>query len=522
MTRPLAALVGLTVIVWVIIYAVFRTSTIIFSFSTIGGPLNQALMFAFWIAELVLLFNALGYFFNILKAVNLYKRATIHYSRDSLPNVTVLIPVHNEPAELLRKTIIASQYMDYPRFKIVLLDASDVGDYQRAMENLAKERGVEYFLVPHPRHGAKAGSLNSYVPHIETETFVIFDADYRASRDFLKRLVPQMTADPELAFIQTPQFYGNLINSVVSRAAQMQQSIFYEYICEGKSAGNAMFMCGTNVLVRTEAIKDIGGFVEGSITEDFATSLNLLRNGWKSHYDNMTTAFGEGPKNLEQYFVQQYRWARGTLGVFVREWFNLINPKTTLTFSQRLEFILAGSYYFVGFVWSILILLPILYIFFEVPVYFSDPVLYLFSYIPYFLLSLTFFIETLLTRRYKTSDWIASQSLFMLTLPVYIKAGIDSIFKRPAAFKQTQKDADASAIPWKKLRVQTLFLYLNLAAIIFGIGKLYATGFSVSLFLNLMWAMFHQFIFSFFLFYLYAESKRQARYRSNHSGRAVS
>lgn len=511
MTRPLAALVGLTVIIWVTIYAVFRTSTVLFSFSNIGGPVNQIIMFAFWIAELILLFNALGYFLNILKATYSYKRAALHYVRDSLPKVTVLIPVHNEPVTLLRKTVIAAQYMDYPSFDVVLLDASEVGDYQKQTKQLAKERGVEYFFVPHPRHGAKAGSLNTYLPHITTSTFVIFDADYRASRDFLKRLVPQMEADPRLGFIQTPQFYGNLLQSTVSRAAQMQQSIFYEYICEGKSAKNAMFMCGTNVIIRTEAMRSIGGFVEGSITEDFATSLNLLRAGWKTHYDNMTTAFGEGPQNLEEYFRQQYRWARGTMGVFVREWVHLLLPATPLTLAQRLEFVLAGSYYFVGFVWTILILLPILYIFFSVPVYFSDPVLYLFSYIPYFLLSLTFFIETLLTRRYRTFDWLASQSLFMLSLPVYIRAGIDAVFKRPAKFEQTKKDVATSIIPWKKLRAQTIFLYINTAAIIFGCAKIYALGFSVSLGLNILWACFHEFIFSFFLLYLYVEHKKQSR-----------
>ena len=31
------------------------------------------------------------------------------------------------------------------------------------------------------------------------------------------------------------------------QAAQFQQAIFYEYICEGKSYSNAMFWCGSNV-----------------------------------------------------------------------------------------------------------------------------------------------------------------------------------------------------------------------------------------------------------------------------------
>src|SRR5437016_13171278 len=47
-----------------------------------------------------------------------------------------------------------------------------------------------------------------------------------------KEVVPMLEANPKLAFVQAPQKYVNTENCPVAQAAQFQQAIFYEYICE--------------------------------------------------------------------------------------------------------------------------------------------------------------------------------------------------------------------------------------------------------------------------------------------------
>lgn len=181
------------------------------------------------------------------------------------------------------------------------------------------EKSIQLHLK-YPLNGATFESL-SYFPFqpvqpTEREKYlVIFDADMNPFPDFVEPLCEYLEKNPKVAFVQTPQYYSNFESNRVAKAAGLQQAIFYEYICEGKGLKDAMFCCGSNVMIRIEALLSVGGFNEVSVTEDFATSLLLHLNGWKSIYFNRVSAFGKGPEDLGSFFKQQFRWARGTLEI---------------------------------------------------------------------------------------------------------------------------------------------------------------------------------------------------------------
>src|SRR5437764_501255 len=98
---------------------------------------------------------------------------------------------------------------------------------------------------------------------------LVFDADQNPTPSFLKETVSLIERDPKIAFVQTPQFYSNMDVSHLAKAAAVQQSIFFENICQAKESVDAMFCCGTNFLMRKSALWEAGGFDETSITEDF-------------------------------------------------------------------------------------------------------------------------------------------------------------------------------------------------------------------------------------------------------------
>ncbi len=181
--------------------------------------------------------------------------------------------------------------------------------------------------------------------------------------EFVEPLAARMEANPKLAFIQTPQYYTNFDSNRIAHASGLQQAVFYEYICEGKSLTDAMFCCGTNVIFRREALMDVGGFDETSVTEDFATSLKFHLKGWRSAYIGKVMAFGMGPEDLGGFFKQQFRWALGTVGLFRTVLgFFLRHPKQ-LVFVKWWEYFLSSTHYFIGLVFLILVLCPLLYMF---------------------------------------------------------------------------------------------------------------------------------------------------------------
>lgn len=79
------------------------------------------------------------------------------------------------------------------------------------------EKGINIrYQIRENRGGYKAGALKeglkrSYVKHCE---FVaIFDADFQPAPDFLRRAIPFLTNNPDIALVQARWRFGKLIIS---------------------------------------------------------------------------------------------------------------------------------------------------------------------------------------------------------------------------------------------------------------------------------------------------------------------
>jgi cellulose synthase (UDP-forming) len=273
----------------------------------VGGGLwyerltSAALLFA----EAFFLINCLGYFGNVWRVlIGRNRRVTASeqiLELDEYPPVAIVVSSYQEPLEVVETNLICFRNLTYPNKHIYLLDdtryelaksnGQEMQQYRAAIDELCRRIGVNLFR--RRWRGAKAGMINDFLNFIEgrppegyefsqfqktgtpgAEKYIaIFDADMNPLPDFAEGLVQIMEANEKIAFAQRPQYYSNFENNRVARAAGLQQVIFYEYICEGKGAQDAMFCCGTNVMFRREALVQVGGFDESSVTEDFATSI---------------------------------------------------------------------------------------------------------------------------------------------------------------------------------------------------------------------------------------------------------
>ena len=193
-------------------------------------------------------------------------------------------------------------------------------------------------------NGAKAGNINHALSIAKGDFFFIFDADFVPQPDFLFETVP-FFVNSNVAFVQTPQAYGNL-NNLVSRGAGYMQSVFYKFIQPGRNHFNAAFCVGTNVIFRRTAINDIGGIYTDSKSEDVWTSLMLHEHGWKTIYIPKTLAIGDTPETIEAYTKQQLRWATGGFEILLTH--NPFIPQRKLTMDQRIMYLVTATYYLTG------------------------------------------------------------------------------------------------------------------------------------------------------------------------------
>lgn len=485
----------------ILVYVIVKTTLFLFAEYTDLEKFFAILLIS---GEFFVLIHGFGYVLNIFKVLQRKKDPDIS-SRvlKTEPDVAILVAARHEPKEVLENTFITLNNINYRNKRIYFLDDSSDEKYRREAKELAEEYNLVLFRSE-KRHGAKAGIINDCLKGLTQKYIVIFDSDQNPMPEFLNVLVPTMERDEKLAFIQTPQFYSNIEESRVARASAFQQAVFYEYICEGKNTGGAVFCCGTNIIFRQKALLDVGGLDESTVTEDFATSVKLHSRGWKSLYYNHVCAFGMAPKNLSGYFKQQFRWAMGTISVLKKLIGRFLRRPFSLKPIYWWEYFLSSSYYFIGLAFFFLMICPITYILFKIPSFFAKPEIYFLAFLPYIIFSMNIFYTVLRARNYSIRDLFLGQLLAASTFSVYIRAAFSALIGFKMTFGITEK-SKGKAMPYLKLWPQIVMIFLNFIAVIWAINRFIYES-NPAILVNGFWALYHFMLLSG-IFYFNQEAR---------------
>lgn len=167
--------------------------------------------------------------------------------------VDVFITCYNEPVDLVRETVKASRRIRYP-CKVYILDDGNSPE----MRAMAEQQGAGYIVrsaywAGYERH-AKAGNLNNALFQTNGEFLLILDADQIPYPNILDRTLGYFN-DPGVAFVQTPQWFYNVPDGDPFGS---QAPLFYGPLQQGKDGWNAAFFCGSNAILRREALMFIG------------------------------------------------------------------------------------------------------------------------------------------------------------------------------------------------------------------------------------------------------------------------
>ncbi len=93
----------------------------------------------------------------------------------------------------------------------------------------------------------KGGNHNAWYDSHSNEYDIVaqMDTDFIPRRDFLTKTLGYFN-DPKVAFVGTPQIYGNAAHSRVAKGAAQQQYGFYGPVMQGMSGAETALMIGAN------------------------------------------------------------------------------------------------------------------------------------------------------------------------------------------------------------------------------------------------------------------------------------
>jgi cellulose synthase (UDP-forming) len=167
--------------------------------------------------------------------------------------VDVFITTYNEPLDLVKRTALAAKAIRHPHETWLLDDGNrpELGAWAEANGIGWIRRSADW--VDRPRH-AKAGNINNALMSTEGEFLLILDADQIPKPEILDHTLGYFR-DERMALVQTPQVFVNVPDS---DPLGSQAPLFYGPIQQGKDGWNAAFFCGSNAIIRREALMQLG------------------------------------------------------------------------------------------------------------------------------------------------------------------------------------------------------------------------------------------------------------------------
>ncbi|MFN5132930.1 MAG: glycosyltransferase, partial [Candidatus Fonsibacter sp.] len=382
--------------------------------------------YIFFIAEIYGFLTALAYIFMVWRLP-----VRKHIPPKKNLSVDVLIPIYNESVDLVQKTLGAAVNIDYPHKTYLLDDGKNP-----QMKRLARKMGVIYLARP-TNEDAKAGNLNYGLANSKGDYVAIFDSDHIPNRKFLNETLGYFK-DPNVAFVQTPQDFYNTTSfqhryDFIKNLIWSEQSLFFKIIQRGKDSWNAAFLCGSCAVLKRSALKTIGGFATGTITEDIHTSVRLHKAGFKSVYHPGTLAYGVAGASMEPFITQRIRWGQGAMQVLRKEGIIFNNQ---LTFAQKINYLASTFTYFDGWQKMIFYVAPIITLFFGILPINTTALQFIIVFLPYILIN--YLLNTELSRGYGDISYVEQYN--MARFFAFIYSTLTLVFNPKLSFKVTNKD----------------------------------------------------------------------------------
>lgn len=255
------------------------------------------------------------------------------------PFVSIHVPTHNEPPEIVMQTLRSLSQLKWDNFEVLVIDNNTKDrEVWEPVQKYCETLGPKFrFFHVEGLAGFKAGAMNYVRKFMDARAEFIFvvDADYVVDRKALRTALSYFS-DEKIGLIQFPQEYRNV--SKHNRGIALEYRHYFSGFMNVANALECVPSTGTLALINVKALQKIGGFNSKFVTEDAELGFKLALNGYRSIYVNQVVGSGLIPHELEGLKKQRWRWAFGNSQILCRQWKQLLFSPA-LNWKQRLGFV---------------------------------------------------------------------------------------------------------------------------------------------------------------------------------------
>lgn len=227
-------------------------------------------------------------------------------SPDLKLTVAVIVPAHNEEL-VIEQTLQRLLEQDYPHLQIHVVSDGSTDTTVPLARNFESRGVVVHDLQP---NRGKSGVLDYALSVVETDLFLVVDADTQADRRAIRFLVQQFI-DPEVAGVTGGIRVSNP-HSLLTRMQAMEYTVIVSLAKRAEQFWGVLnTVSGAAACFRTTALRAVGGWTSLTATEDIEMSWRLQSAGWRLAYEVRAIFRVQAPETLLALYRQRMRWAQG-------------------------------------------------------------------------------------------------------------------------------------------------------------------------------------------------------------------
>ncbi len=306
----------------------------------------------FIFATFIMLIYAVRHFWFTCNRLFYKQRVSYRDIYDSdLPKVTVMIPMHNEEA-VLHNVLDSLLECDYDMDKLQIIAINDHSDDRTA--EILEEYHSRYPVIL-PIHRTEEGErgkpvgLNDALNMATGEVIVVFDADYRPSKNLIKKLASAFM-DPKVGAVMGRVIPVNDKKNILTTLLGLERTGGYQVDQQARYNLKLLPQYGGTVGgFRKSIMLGTGGFDTKVLAEDTELTYRIYCKGWNVVYDNSAECYEESPETWEVRGKQIRRWARGHNEVLFKYFFKFLGSGN-INFIQKIDGTLLLLVYAVPFI----------------------------------------------------------------------------------------------------------------------------------------------------------------------------
>lgn len=230
-----------------------------------------------------------------------------------LPKVSVVISAHNEEV-VIESTVRHLMKLEYPNFELLIMDDRSTDKTPEILQRLGNEFGLPYRYILRSQDATpgKPAVLNEALTVTDGEIICVFDADAYVEPDFLTKIVPFL-ADENVGAVQARKVIANWRENWLTRCQNYEYSLDSNFQYGRDSVRGAVELRGNGQLVKREALEEVKGWNNNTLTDDLDLSTRLHIEGWDIRFAHKVPVFEEGIITFKSLLKQRRRWTEGTL-----------------------------------------------------------------------------------------------------------------------------------------------------------------------------------------------------------------